>query len=332
MKKVLLVLLALASLFVLSATRSGAVTLTEDFSTDPRQDGWQIFGDTNLFHWNPTNQNLEVTWDSAQPNSYFHHPLGTVLTRNDDFSLTFDLELKDVGPADSYLFSFELALGFLNLNEAIRPGFVRGAGVCPDLVELAYFRADDFGDPATVYPTCTDTNSTFNYNGFGAPDSTNYTLVISNWYRITMSYTASNQTLMAVVTNLAGNSSATVTQPLAATFTDFRADTVSINNYNDAGQYPGFEGSILAHGIVSNLVVVVPPPPIQNLSGAFSNGVWQAQLNSRSNWLYTLERTTNFVSWIPVGALVGGNGTNVLLPDAEPVSDKAFYRVRAERP
>lgn len=324
--------LALAGLFVLFATRSGAATITENFSTDPRQNGWQVFGNTNLFHWNPTNQNLEVTWDSTQPNSYFYHPLGTVLTRNDDFSLTFDLEFNNVGPADSYLFSFELALGFFNLNEAIQPGFVRGAGATPDLVELAYFRDDDFGDPATVYPTCTDTNSNFNYNGVGAPDSTNYTLVVSNLYRITMSYTASNQTLMAVVTNLAGNSSATVIQPLAATFTDFRADTISVNSYNDAGQYPGFEGSILAHGIISHLVVVVPPPPIQNLSGAFSNGVWQTQCLSQSNWLYTLERTTDFISWTPVAAPVSGNGTNLFLPDPNPVSDRAFYRIQAEKP
>jgi len=324
--------LALAGLFVLFAARSGATTITENFSTDPRQNGWQIFGDTNLFQWDSTNHNLAVTWDSSQTNSYFYHPLGAILTRYDDFSLAFDLELKDVGPADSYLYSFELALGFFNLNEATQPGFVRGAGANPDLVELAYFRADDFGDPATVYPTGTDTNSNFNYNGVGAPDSTNYTLIIGNWYHITMSYTASNQTIMAVVTNLAGNSSATVVQPLDATFTDFRADTISINNYNDAGQYPGFEGSILAHGIVSHLVVVVPPPVIQNLTGRFSNGNWQVQFISLTNWAYTLQRTADFQSWTDVSAPTGGNGTNLFLSDTNPPADKAFYRVSAQKP
>ena len=322
--------LALAGWAGMSAAH--ATVITEDFSTDPLADGWQIHGDTNLFHWNPTNQNLEVTWDSSQTNSYFYHSLGTVLTRNDDFSLAFDLELDEVGPADQYLFSFELALGFFNLKEAVQPWFVRGAGICPNLVELAYFRADNFGDPATVYPTCTDTNSTFNYNGFGAPDSTNYTLVISNWYRITLTYTASNQTLMAAVTNLAGHSSATVLQPLATTFTDFRADTISVSSYNDAGQYPGFEGSIRAHGKVGPLVVVVPPPPIRHLTGALSNGVWQVQFLSQTNWLYTLERTTDFVSWGPIAAPVNGNGYLLFLPDTNAVSDLAFYRVRAERP
>src|SRR5208283_6228045 len=88
--------LALAGLFVLSAAHCGAATLTENFSTDPLQNGWQIFGNTNLFQWNATNQNLAVTWDSSQTNSYFYHPLGTVLTRNDDFSIAFDLQLNEV--------------------------------------------------------------------------------------------------------------------------------------------------------------------------------------------------------------------------------------------
>src|SRR5882724_2650737 len=73
-----------------------AATITEDFSTDPAAHGWQIFGATNLFHWNSSSQNLEVTWDSSQTNSYFHHSLGTILTRADDFQISFDLTLNDI--------------------------------------------------------------------------------------------------------------------------------------------------------------------------------------------------------------------------------------------
>ena len=54
MKKVLFVSLALAGLCVLFAARSGATTITEDFSANPLQNGWQIFGDTNLFQWDAT--------------------------------------------------------------------------------------------------------------------------------------------------------------------------------------------------------------------------------------------------------------------------------------
>jgi len=47
--------LAFASLFVLFAMRCGGTTITEGFSSNPLQNGWQIFGDTNLFQWDSTN-------------------------------------------------------------------------------------------------------------------------------------------------------------------------------------------------------------------------------------------------------------------------------------
>jgi hypothetical protein len=83
---------------------------------------------------------------------------------------------------------------------------------------------------------------------------------------------------------------------------------------------------------VDNFVVTPPPPPVQNLAGSFSHAVWQAQFISRSNWLYTLERTGDFQSWTNVSPATSGNGTNLFLPDTNAPADKAFYRVRAERP
>src|SRR5947207_13370380 len=84
--------LAFASLFVLSAAH--ATTITENFTNNPLQNGWQVFGDTNLFQWNSVNQNLAVTWDSSQTNSYFYYQLGTILARDEDFSVSFDLRLS----------------------------------------------------------------------------------------------------------------------------------------------------------------------------------------------------------------------------------------------
>ena len=80
---------------LVAASISGAATIEEDFSGNPQQDGWKIFGDTNLFHWDATNQNLEVTWDSSQTNSYFYYALGTILARDDNFHLSFDLMFQD---------------------------------------------------------------------------------------------------------------------------------------------------------------------------------------------------------------------------------------------
>jgi hypothetical protein len=64
-----------AAFFILwglvAASIGGAATISENFANDPLRNGWQIFGDTNLFQWDSTNQNLDVTWDSSQTNSYF---------------------------------------------------------------------------------------------------------------------------------------------------------------------------------------------------------------------------------------------------------------------
>src|SRR5476651_2314618 len=115
MKK-LFVTLAIAGLSVLSSVR--AATTTENFSADPLQNGWRVFGATNLFAWDSTNQNLSVTWASTRPNSYFYIPLGGYLTRNDDFSIAFDLKLNDIisGNEPGKNGPLQLGFGFLNFN------------------------------------------------------------------------------------------------------------------------------------------------------------------------------------------------------------------------
>jgi hypothetical protein len=325
MLKSRLPVLALAGLSVVCASR--AATIVEDFSTNPQTNGWQVFGNTNLFYWNSTNGNLEVTWDSSQSNSLFCHPLGTILTRNDDFSLAFDLQLNS-GEARGY--GFELAIGFLNLAEATSTNFNRSTGVnSPDLVEFDYF--PDVGYGPTVWPLFADTNSSFNWNGVS--DYAIYAPALGDWYHIVMTYTASNQTMVTTMTNFEQTSGVTIIDPLNLTstnypFTDFRVDTISINSYRD----DGLGDSIYAQGVLDNFVVTMPPPPVQNLTGVFSNGVWQAQFCSQSNWLYTLMRTSDFQSWTNICPATPGSAINLLLQDTSPPADKAFYRLSASRP
>jgi hypothetical protein len=315
----------LVSLMALSSAK--AATLTENFSTNPLQDGWKIFGDTNLFQWDSTNQNLDVTWDSSQTNSYFYHPLGTILTSNDDFTLAFDLELNE---ATAYNYGFELAIGFLNISEATSTNFQRSTGEnSPNLVEFDYF--PDVGYGPTIWPVFVDTNSDFNYNG-----STDYAIYAPNlgdWYHIIMTYTASNLTMVTTMTNFEQTSGITIVDPLDLNnpyypFTDYRVDTLSVSSYQD----DGYGDSIYAQGVIDNFVATLPPPPVQNLTGAFSNGIWQAQFCSQSNWFYTLERTTNFQCWTPVSPSTPGNGTTLFLQDTNPPPTQAFYRVSAARP
>ena len=326
-------LLALAGLFVLFAARSGATTITGNFTNNPSLDGWRIFGDTNLFQWDSANQNLAVTWDSSQTNGYFYHPLGTVLTRYDDFSIAFDLRLHDIGMnlADPIKTnSFELAIGFLNLGEATQTSFLRGTGYnSPDLVEFDYFWDSGYG--ATVWPAFVDTFTDFNYNS--SSDYAVFALTPDDWYHVVMTYTASNQTLVTTLTNFEQTAGVSISQLVNDYFGDYRVDAISISSYSDAGQDPTYgEGSILAHGTVGNFAVTVPPPPVQNLAGAFSNGVWQAQFTAPTNWLYTLQRSADFQAWTNVSPATPGTGTNLFLPDASAPAGGAFYRIEADRP
>jgi len=238
-----------------------------------------------------------------------------------------DLQLNE---AEASGYGFELAIGLLNLAEATNADFQRSTGVnSPDLAEFDYF--PDVGYGPTVWPIFVDTNSDFNYNG--SSDYAIYAPIPGDWYHIVMAYTALNQTLVTTMTNFEQTSGVTITDPLDLTnsdypFTDFRVNTISISSYQD----DGFGDSIYAQGVVRNIVVTLPPPPIRNLTGAFSNGIWQAQFCSQSNWLYTLERTCDFQCWTNVSPATPGNGTNLFLQDTNPPADKAFYCVSASRP
>ena len=338
MKKALFVSLALAGLSVLSAAR--ATVITENFTNNPSQDGWRIFGNTNLFQWNSTNRDLAVTWDSSQPNSYFYHPLGTILTRNDDFSVAFDLRLNDIasGVEPGKTGSLQLGFGFWNFTNATSPDFMRGAyGNAPDVAEFDYYPhgyyTDPFYDsPATTMPSFISGVDSYDY----APaDLSVYDneLPTNQTVHVTLTYTASNQTAVVFLTT--NGVPAGQLPPLVLNSAngfldsdDFTVDTFSVSSYSSAGD--DFD-SVLAHGSVGNIVVTLPPPA-QNLTGGFSNGVWQVQFTDHVNWRYTLERTTNFLSWAAITGPVSGNGTNLLLQDANPPTDKAFYRVGAERP
>jgi len=336
-------LLAIIPGALLIASVSFAKTVSQDFATDPLHNGWQAFGNTNLFHWNPTNQNLEVTWDSRQSNSFFFVPLGTSLTRNDDFSVEFDLLLNDIvsGIEPGKTGGLEIGFGFFNFGTATNTTFMRGSfGGAPNLVEFDYFPKGyfEFGGQtfevaATTTPTFISTNS-FDYAPtIFAPYIME--LPTNTVVHVQMSFTSSNQTLATLLTT----NGATLFQPPDVVLTDtntsaftasddYRVDTFSINSYSSAGD--DFD-SVFGHGIVDNVVISFPLP-IENFIGFFSNGVWQASFSSRSNWVYTLERTMDFQSWTAVSPIVPGNGAALLLQDSAALPQNAFYRVRATRP
>ncbi len=298
-------------------------SLQESFVSDPLADGWQIFGNTNLFAWNATNKNLDVTWDSGQSNSYFYHPLGSVLNRDDDFSLAFDLLLKDIGPGPdpTKSFSFGITIGLLNFAEATKPGFLRGTGfLSPDLCEFDYFFDSGFG--TTDWPLFVDTNSTFNFNS--GDDYAVYAFNTNEWYHVLMNYTSSNHTMVTTISSVSTN--LTIVDPLASSLGDFRVDTLSISSFNDD---QGYGSSVLAHGTVANIAMTLPPPAVTSFHGGFSNNAWSANFVSRTNWNYTLQRSTDLNTWTDA-ASVSGNGGALQLQDNSGGAMQ-FYRVKAQR-
>lgn len=315
----------------------GAV-ITEDFSSEPHTRGWKAFGDTNLFCWNATNQNLEVTWDSSRSNSFFHLPLGTIVSSNDDFSLAFDLRLRDiaVGTSPNRPDTFEIAIGFVNSINATNPNYFRGMGVSStygvrNAIEFDYFPAAGIID-ATFAPTILSSNNAIKF-------SDNHPLVMTtnDLFHIAMVYAASNRVLKTAVTRNGAPYGLPPTNTIKdlsfAGHPDFRVDRLAVISYSDALQFGSTQywGSILAHGVVDNFSVTVPDAPVSNFVGSKSNSTWRGTFTSKTNWTYALERSLDFATWNVVSPTNSGSGGILLLQDTTAAAAGGFYRVNARR-
>ena len=311
----------------MAACSTQAATFQETFAANPFTKGWAVYGDTNLFAWDPMNQNLAVTWDSSQPNSYFYHPLGTVLTENDNFSFAFDLEFSSVaiGTDANKPDTFEVALGLICFQCATNPVLERGVGEAVNgacnVAEFDYFPDSGYG--ATISPTILSSNNVF-ATSFSFP----FTMDTGALFHIAMSYTASNQMLVTTMTRNGLSFGPVKSTFLPSNFTDFRLDQFAVSSYSDAGA----DGSLQAQATVDNIVIVTPPPPVNYLSGLIVDGTWLIKFMSNTNWVYTLRRSTDLSAWNDVSEPTPGNGTTLFLQDTNGISGEAFYQVKAERP
>lgn len=314
MKKHLFVAL-LATLLLLAQGIHASTNYVEGFSTNPTARNWQTFGDANLFHWNATNQNLEVTWDSSKPNSYFYFPLRTVLSKSDDFSLAFDFSLADVVVASG----MQIAAGFMNYGMATNASFLRGTGSdSPNLFEFDYF--PDF---SSINGTIIDRSNhfAFYYN--------NQPLVPGTTYRIVLEHTAGTSSLNGqVFTN--GVLYTSLSQSfLDPNIDDFRMDTFSVSSFNDTG---AFGASVLAHGTIDNISLIVPEPPVKALLGSLAGNQYQAQVESVSGWNYALEGTADFKTWTAASSVTAGTGGPLVLTATNTLGSMQFFRVTAQKP
>lgn len=325
-------------LLLAAALPVGAAVIQEDFATDPASRGWRAFGHGALFQWSAAQQNLAVTWDSSRSNSFFALPLGTVLNKTDDFSFAFDVRLTDIraGSTPNKPKEFQIAVGLLNSTNLASTNYYAGTGVNPrygirSAVEFNYFPDAGFSNTFATIVASTNNNIYYAHN-------IGLELTPGDTFRISLSYTASNQLLRTAATRNGAPfglpPSSTLRNLSMAGQTDFRVDTFAVVNYSDAVQFgsPMYHGSVLAHGVVDNITLVLPTPPVANFRLTRVTGATELRFESRTNWNYRIERSLDLATWETPGASVAGDGATLLLRDSEPPAAPAFYRIRAERP
>jgi hypothetical protein len=261
-----------------------------------------------------------------------------MISKEDDFSFSFEVRLSDIrlGNSPGKTNEFQIAVGLLNYASATRSNYFVGTGVnatygIRNTVEFDYFPDAGFGE--TFSSVVASTNNRI-YPAHNFP----LRMTIGDTFRLAMTYTASNQLLRTAATK----NGAPFGLPPASTLgdlslagkNDFRVDTFAVINYSDAVQAgpPAFHGSVLAHGVVDNIQIAIPQPPVSDLRLTFASGHWQARFLSATNWLYTLERSDDLLVWLPSSSAVAGDGATLSLRDSDVAAEKSFYRVRAERP
>ena len=307
------------------------MTLTENFTNHPSLNGWQVFGNSNLFHWNSGNASLAVVWNSTNANSYFYHPLGVTLTSASNFMFDVDFTLDDlaIGTTPGKPQNFQVAVGLLNFARATNDDFFIGTGYqAPDILEFDYFPDSGYGATVST-PVISDANN-FAPGGFTYP----LQLVPGALYHAQLIYTADDRTLRTTLSSNGVPIGPISPNRLNPGFGDFGLDTLSINCYSDAGQdtneYFGvvYAGSIVAHGSVKNLFFATPLP----VTRIITTTPGSLQFVSTTNWNYVLERSVDLHTWAEVSPATAGVEGTLTLSDTNLPVDRAFYRVRAGRP
>ncbi len=323
----LFALILLTAALPLARVAAADSHISEKFASDPAASGWQIHGDAGLFRWNDTNQNLEVTWNSAKPTSYFYLPLGSRISSTNDFILGFDLRMQDlaVGTTPGNPWSFQIAVSLLNYTNATNTLHSRAAGYFPDVVEFNFFPYAGGAFGPGVWATAISSAGDFSSGGFTEWVDLETNLV----YHVEMRYIAVERRLVTRMTRDGKPFGPLLDAYLGSTFGDFQLDTLAISSYNDAVPWEG--GSVLAHGSIDNLAFVTPPP-IEKHTGSVSQGFWETRFLSKAGWNYQLKRSTDLKTWENAGTVVSGTGETLTLKDPAALTGAGFYRVEALLP
>ena len=291
----------------------------EGFSVDPLVSSWVVHGDESLFEWNAEAGVLAVTWDSEKPNSSFYRPLGLVLTEADAFAFTFDIALDEVkvGHLDGQPYTFEVAVGLVDIESAKGDGLSRGTGSdSPNLVEWNYFPDTGFG--ATVSPAIASGKSQF-AAGFTFPAE----LAAGEKYSVRMEYDPGERTLKTFMLENSKAWKGIQSVKLQDDFSGFAVDAFSISSYTAKGT----ESSLFASGTVDNLAIAVDRSQPRIVGARLIDGQWRARTFGFATADYLLERSADLHDWQPVGNGVRSDGFYLRLIDEETLDGGWFYRL-----
>ena len=327
---------------VLPAGGTAPLRFAETFAKDPALHGWETTGESSLFQWDESGERIAAQWDSSQPNSYFHRPLGLTLNTQQNFSISFDLELNsiEIGTTSDKPFTFSIAIGLIDLSQATRADFFRGSGVHPvyghrGAVEWNYLPDSGFGATIATGLISQDNQWAFQHTFPLA-------LETQTLYRIRMEYDAANGKLETTMTAdgepFGPIKDALLSEislnPIENGFTHLNVNTISISSYSDAGQSPPeYAGSIQAAGYVDNFVVeittAVPTVPIRQIQQ--TGDTIHIDFDGSAGKNYWLERTAEFLDWITIDHQRTEETGEAVFSISTGKAPLGFFRIRASQ-
>ena len=291
----------------------------ETFATDPLAKGWKMHGDESLFDWDAEEGHLNVTWDSEKPNSFYYRPLGQVLTETDSFAFTFQVSLTEVkaGYLNGQPYTFEVAIGLLNLTSAKDAAFKRGTGVnSPNLIEWNYFPDTGFG--ATVSPAVASSKSEFSA-GFTFPAE----LEMGKNYTVRMSYDGSVGKMKTEMLETGKPWKTIAEVKRKSVHAGFKVDAFSISSYTAKGS----ESSLFAVGKIDELAIATTRSKPRLVDQRLDDANWSARVFAVKPDEWQLQRSGDLRRWNALDAELEPSQFFLRLIDPEPMLGNRFYRL-----
>ena len=320
MKIIINLLLAIVFITIESSLSANNLHF-ETFDSDPLTKGWSVHGDKSLFEWDEDSESLRVKWDTERPSSFFYKPLGRVLTESNSFAFTFQITLDSVkaGYLEGKPYTFQVALGLLNISSAIDKNFNRGTGSdSPNLVEWDYFPDTGFG--ATVSPAVASDKSEFSA-GFTFPAE----LLIGKTYSIKLIYNSEERVLKTEMLEDGKSWETIQTVEISSDFSGFFVDTFSISNFSAKDS----ESSLLAIGTVDEIALVTSDT-LPKLFGVKINGSqWEAKSFLIEPEIWKVESSNDVLNWNR--AILDSDSLNYFQYFNDTVTNKEFQFYRLSR-